>query len=71
VVGDAKHGDFPFNREARAKWGVKRLFLHAERLEFPHPDGGRKVVVEAPLPDDLREVLGRCAIALPAAAPKA
>jgi 23S rRNA pseudouridine955/2504/2580 synthase len=63
VVGDAKHGDFGFNREAKARWGLKRLFLHAERLEFPHPKDRRTVVVEAPLPDELTQVLSRAELA--------
>jgi len=63
VAGDAKHGDFAWNRDVKARWGLKRLFLHAERLEFPHPEGNRRVTVEAPLPEDLREVLTRCGLA--------
>ncbi len=59
VAGDGKHGDFAFNRDVKARWGVKRLFLHATRLEFPHPDGGRRMVVEAPLPEELEGVLER------------
>ncbi len=57
VAGDKKHGDFAFNREAKARWGLKRLFLHAERLEFPHPEGDRRTVVESPLPQELVDVL--------------
>lgn len=62
VVGDSKHGDFPFNRDAKAKWGLKRLFLHATRLEFPHPEGGRRTVVASPLPEALLDVLKRAGI---------
>lgn len=62
VVGDAKHGDFAFNREAKAKWGLSRLFLHSTRLEFPHPEDQRKVVVESPLPPDLAAVLERAGV---------
>ena len=47
VAGDKKYGDFAFNRDVRARWGLKRLFLHAERIEFPHPAHGGKVAVEA------------------------
>ena len=57
VAGDRKHGDFSFNREAKAKWGLKRLFLHSERLEFPHPQDQKRVVVESPLPQELVDVL--------------
>jgi 23S rRNA pseudouridine955/2504/2580 synthase len=62
VAGDPKHGDFAFNREAKAQWGLKRLFLHSTRLEFPHPEDGRKMVVEAKLPEDLVDVLKRAGL---------
>jgi 23S rRNA pseudouridine955/2504/2580 synthase len=44
---------------------LKRLFLHAERLEFPHPEDRRRVVVEAPLPGELVEVLARAGLMPP------
>jgi len=59
VVGDRRYGDFPFNREAKRRWGLKRLFLHAEAIEFPHPQDGRKIRVSAELPSDLKEVIDR------------
>ena len=62
MAGDPKHGDFAFNREAKAQWGLKRLFLHSTRLEFPHPEDGRKVVIEAKLPEDLVDVLKRAGL---------
>lgn len=65
VAGDKRHGDFAFNREARARWGLKRLFLHAARIEFPHPEHGRRTVIEAPLPPELQDVLKRAALPLP------
>lgn len=57
VLGDKKYGDFPFNREAKNRWGLKRLFLHAEQIDFPHPEDGRRVLVEAKMPRDLTDVL--------------
>jgi 23S rRNA pseudouridine955/2504/2580 synthase len=65
VAGDKKYGDFAFNREARARWGLKRLFLHAGSIQFPHPEDGRTVQLEAPLPAELLEVLSKAAIAAP------
>jgi 23S rRNA pseudouridine955/2504/2580 synthase len=62
VAGDKKYGDFAFNRDVRTRWGLKRLFLHAERIEFPHPEHGGKVVVEARLPSELKDVLKRAAL---------
>ncbi|MBL8919896.1 MAG: RluA family pseudouridine synthase [Myxococcaceae bacterium] len=66
VVGDPKHGDFAFNRDAKARWGLDRLFLHSTRLEFPHPESRERTLVAAPLPGELAEVLKRAGVALPA-----
>jgi 23S rRNA pseudouridine955/2504/2580 synthase len=52
IAGDEKYGDRDDNRRFR-RLGVKRLFLHAWRLSFPHPVTGQLLRVEAPLPDDL------------------
>jgi 23S rRNA pseudouridine955/2504/2580 synthase len=52
IAGDDKYGDFDFNK-ALQKRGLKRMFLHAWRLRFVHPDSGAPVVLEAPLPDEL------------------
>ncbi len=57
VVGDPKHGDFAFNREAKARWGANRLFLHAASLELPHPQDQHPLHAEAPLPYELAQVL--------------
>ncbi|SEL78047.1 23S rRNA pseudouridine955/2504/2580 synthase [Stigmatella aurantiaca] len=62
VAGDRKYGDFAFNRDVRARWGLKRLFLHAERIEFPHPQHGGKVSVEAKVPPELKDILKRAAL---------
>jgi 23S rRNA pseudouridine955/2504/2580 synthase len=62
VAGDKRYGDFAFNREAKVRWGLKRLFLHAERIDFPHPEHGRRMAVGAPIPDELKDVLSRAAV---------
>jgi len=59
VAGDRRYGDFPFNQEARARWGLRRMFLHAWKLEIPHPVTGAPMRLESPLPPELVEVLGR------------
>jgi len=53
ILGDDKYGDFSLNH-ALAKQGVRRLFLHARRLEFAHPISGEHVELESKLPDDMR-----------------
>lgn len=55
VAGDRKYGDEDFNRDMKSR-GLRRLFLHAQRLAF-HLDDGREVDVSAPLPQELRELL--------------
>ncbi len=56
VAGDEKYGDRDDNRRYR-KLGIRRLFLHALRLSFPHPVTGQTLTVESPLPDDLAQGL--------------
>jgi 23S rRNA pseudouridine1911/1915/1917 synthase len=41
----------------RKDLGSSRTFLHAAKLEFTHPETGERLAVEAPLPDDLSDVL--------------
>jgi len=66
VAGDRRYGDFPFNRTARQRWGLRRMFLHAWRLALPHPVTGARLSLEAPLPAELAAVLARVNLALPA-----
>jgi 23S rRNA pseudouridine955/2504/2580 synthase len=55
VVLDDQHGDFNFNKQFSKKYGLKRQFLHASRLEIKH--GGTKRVWSAPTPTDLQKVI--------------
>lgn len=65
VAGDKRYGDFPFNRAARTRWGLKRMFLHAWKLALPHPTTGARLSLVAPLPGELVEVLRRLNLPLP------
>lgn len=65
VAGDGRYGDFPFNRLAKTRWGLKRMFLHAWKLEIPHPMTERPLRVEAPMPEDLLAVLRKMNLAPP------
>jgi 23S rRNA pseudouridine955/2504/2580 synthase len=58
LAGDDKYGDAEFNRLMK-QFGLRRLFLHAYRLEFTDPAGARVITVTAPLGEDLRQVLDR------------
>jgi 23S rRNA pseudouridine955/2504/2580 synthase len=56
LAGDVKYGDDDFNRLMK-HFGLRRLFLHAHRIEFNDPAGDRLVSVTAPLCQDLQAVL--------------
>lgn len=58
LCGDDKYGDFALNK-ALQKQGLKRMFLHAARLELAHPESGEKLTLAAPLPQDLGRFLQR------------
>ncbi len=58
VAGDRTYGNRDFNRAMR-KPGLGRLFLHAHALSIVHPDSGRPVSFDAPLPEQLSSVLER------------
>lgn len=59
VLGDARYGHAPTNRYFEEKHGLDRSFLHLVRVEIDHPDDGRRLLIEAPLPSDLRVTLVR------------
>ncbi len=60
IAGDDKYGDFDLNK-ALQKQGLKRMFLHAWRLQFNHPVTGERVALVAPLPADLQHFVDHAA----------
>ncbi len=60
IAGDDKYGDFELNR-ALKKRGLKRMFLHAARLEMRHPLTGTPLRLEASLAGDLDTFLATLA----------
>lgn len=58
VAGDDKYGNKDCNKELK-KVGLKRLFLHAYRLEFEHPGSGQEIDITAPISDELSLVLDK------------
>ncbi len=53
---DNKYGDPLFNKEMK-QLGLKRLFLHASRLECDLDELGIRLNIHAPLPEDLQFIL--------------
>ena len=51
ILGDTHHGDFTLNKIVLADTKLRRLFLHAGKLEFTHPVTKEKQVYETALLD--------------------
>ena len=62
LAGDRTYGADP---TLAARLGLSRPFLHAWRLAFDHPAGGRRVELTEPLPPDLQGVLDQLHLAGP------
>lgn len=63
LVGDVNYGSGEVNRHYRAVYNLHRLALHAHHLAFDHPVTGARIVVRAPMGDDL--ALPLAALGLP------
>ncbi|HSW15996.1 MAG TPA: RluA family pseudouridine synthase [Ramlibacter sp.] len=57
IAGDDKYGDFELNRTLQRQ-GLRRMFLHAWRLQFNHPATAERIELLAPLPPDLQAFAG-------------
>jgi 23S rRNA pseudouridine955/2504/2580 synthase len=56
IAGDDKYGDSERQR-ALHKLGLRRMFLHAWRLQFNHPATGERVALQAGLPPELHALM--------------
>jgi len=65
IVGDDKYGDFELNKALQKPAAgegfvpLRRMFLHAWRLQFSHPASGERVELHAPLPPELAQFLAQ------------
>ena len=60
IVGDPKYGDFARNRAiARGALRFDRMFLHAREIAFDHPGDGRRITLQAPMPQECETLLAR------------
>jgi 23S rRNA pseudouridine955/2504/2580 synthase len=60
ILGDDKYGNFDLNKalaRAKAQPGLKRMFLHAWRLQFNHPATSERIELLAELPPELSQFL--------------
>jgi hypothetical protein len=59
VLGDTTHGKGRLNAVFRERYGLQRLFLHLHRIVMRHPTTGAPMVIDDPMPMELRAVLER------------
>jgi len=61
IAGDDKYGDFALNRSLQkaeaSRAALKRMFLHAHRITFMHPESERSVTLTASLPHECENFL--------------
>jgi len=60
IAGDDKYGDFDCNKalaRANSPTPLKRMFLHAWRLQCNHPSTGERLELQADLPGELSRFL--------------
>ena len=58
ILGDDKYGDFELNKSlahAGKASGLKRMFLHAWRLQINHPASDERLELLAELPPELAQ----------------
>ncbi|MBX3280028.1 MAG: RluA family pseudouridine synthase [Acidobacteria bacterium] len=60
LLGDPVYG---IRNDPQAKrLGIKRQFLHAERLVFPHPVSGKEIDIAVPMPETMAGIIGRLSV---------
>jgi 23S rRNA pseudouridine955/2504/2580 synthase len=61
IAGDDKYGDFALNRQLQkadeSRGALRRMFLHAHQITFTHPETGKQVTLNAPLPAECERFL--------------
>ena len=56
IAGDDKYGQFDANRLLQGHQ-LRRMFLHAWRLQFNHPQTGERLELLSPLPPELARMV--------------
>lgn len=57
LVLDDEYGHKKFNRVFTQEFGIKRFFLHAQRIRFAHPVTGKPVDISCPLPKQFSKMI--------------
>ncbi|WP_036169529.1 RluA family pseudouridine synthase [Massilia sp. 9096] len=61
ILGDEKYGDFALNKQLQkatdTRGALKRMFLHAWQITFQHPETGKPMTLQVPLPPECERFL--------------
>ncbi|ORF44622.1 tRNA pseudouridine(65) synthase TruC [Gilliamella apicola] len=57
ILGDSKHGDLHQNRAFAEFFSIKRLMLHASKLQITHPINHDPIIIEANLDQQWQDIL--------------
>jgi 23S rRNA pseudouridine955/2504/2580 synthase len=61
ILGDEKYGDFALNKQLQkatdTRGALRRMFLHAWQITFQHPETGKPMTLQAPLPAECERFL--------------
>lgn len=57
ILGDSKHGDLHQNRAFAEFFFIKRLMLHASKLQITHPINHNTIIIEANLDQQWLDIL--------------
>lgn len=57
ILGDSKHGDLHQNRAFAKFFSIKRLMLHASKLQITHPINHDPIIIEANLDQQWQDIL--------------
>lgn len=57
LILDDVYGDEKPNKTFGKVLKMRRFFLHASKVEFPHPQTGTQIVIDSPLPHSFEAVL--------------
>lgn len=57
ILGDQVYGKKIYLELKTGKINISRQMLHAHKLEFMHPIEKKKLVIEAPIPEDMKKII--------------
>ncbi len=57
IIGDKKHGDVKHNKHWANEFGIARMLLHAQHMQFNHPETGKNILIYAPINSAFQQAL--------------